>query len=165
MNMTIKSRRTFFQTTFLSSLVMVMSNNTLFASVTPLQTLAVVQEDLFPIEMITQANAYAYISLIFKHSRVSAQDKQFLRNGSKWLNEEAVAKYNKVYTKLSSKERQETLEIISNQSWGESWIKTVLSYIMEAVLGDPLYGVNKNESGWKWLGHSTGLPRPKEMFL
>jgi len=165
MKMTIKSRRTFFQTTFLSSLVMVMSNNTLFASVTPLQTLAVVQEDLFPKEMITQANAYAYINLIFKHSRVSAQDKQFLRNGAKWLNEEAVAKYNKVYTKLSSKQRQETLEIISNQSWGESWIKTVLSYIMEAVLGDPLYGVNKNESGWKWLGHSTGLPRPKEMFL
>ena len=163
--MTIKSRRTFFQTTFLSTLVMITANNTLFASITPLQTLAVVQEDLFPKEMITKANAYAYVSLVFKHSRVSAEDKQFLRNGTKWLNEEAVAKYNKVYTKLSSKERQEILELISNTSWGESWIKTVLSYIMEAVLGDPLYGVNKDEFGWKWLHHSSGLPRPKEMYL
>ena len=163
--MTIKSRRTFFQTTFLSTLVMITANNTLFASITPLQTLAVVQEDLFPKEMITKANAYAYVSLVFKHSRVSAEDKQFLRNGTKWLNEEAVAKYNKVYTKLSSKERQEILELISNTRWGESWIKTVLSYIMEAVLGDPLYGVNKDEFGWKWLHHSSGLPRPKEMYL
>mgnify|MGYP002639305181 FL=1 len=163
--MTIKSRRTFFQTTFLSTLVMITANNTLFASITPLQTLAVVQEDLFPKEMITKANAYAYVSLVFKHSRVSAEDKQFLRNGTKWLNEEAVVKYNKVYTKLSSKERQEILELISNTSWGESWIKTVLSYIMEAVLGDPLYGVNKDEFGWKWLHHSSGLPRPKEMYL
>ena len=163
--MTIKSRRTFFQTTFLSTLVMITANNTLFASITPLQTLAVVQEDLFPKEMITKANAYAYVSLVFKHSRVSAEDKQFLRNGTKWLNEEAVVKYNKVYTKLSSKERQEILELISNTRWGESWIKTVLSYIMEAVLGDPLYGVNKEEFGWKWLHHSSGLPRPKEMYL
>lgn len=144
---------------------MVTANNTLFASITPLQTLAVVQKDLFPKEMITQANAYAYVSLVFKHSRVSAQDKQFLRNGTKWLHEEAVAKYNKVYTNLSPQERQDTLKSIANTSWGETWIKTVLSYIMEAVLGDPLYGVNKDEFGWKWLNHKTGSPRPKEMYL
>jgi len=163
--MKIESRRSFFKTTFLTSLIMVTSSNSLFASVTPLQTLAVVQEDLFPKEMITKANAYAYINLIFKHSRVSAQDKQFLRNGTKWLHEEAVAKYNKVYTSLSSKERQNVLEMISEQSWGESWIKKVLSYIMEAVLGDPVYGINKDKSGWKWLHHSSGLPRPKEMYV
>ena len=163
--MKIKSRRTFFKTTFLTSLIMITNKNSLFASITPLQTLAVVQEDLFPKEMITQANAYAYVNLIFKHSRVSAQDKQFLRNGAKWLNEEAVAKYNKVYTNLSSKERQNILEIISNTSWGETWIKTVLSYILEAVLGDPLYGINKGKFGWKWLNHTTGLPRPKEMYI
>lgn len=163
--MTLKSRRNFFKTTFLSSLVMVMSNNTLFASVTPLQTLSIVQEDLFPKEMITSSNAYPYISNIFKHSRVSAEDKQFLRNGTKWLNEEAVRQYKQVYTKLSSKERQNILEQIAQESWGESWIKTVLSYILEATLGDPIYGINKNESGWKWLNHTSGLPRPKEKYL
>ena len=163
--MKIKSRRTFFKTTFLTSLIMVTNNNSLFASITPLQTLALVQEDLFPKEMITQANAYAYVSLIFKHSRVSAQDKQFLRNGTKWLNEEAVSKYKKVYTKLSPKERQNILELISSTSWGEAWIKTVLSYILEAVLGDPIYGINKATFGWKWLKHTSGLPRPKEMYV
>lgn len=163
--MNSRSRRSFFHTTFLSGLVMVMSNNELFASVTPLQTLAIVQEDLFPKEIITSSNSYAYISIIFKHSRVSADNKQFLRNGTKWLNEEAVKQYKNVYTKLSSKERHNILQIIAEESWGESWIKTVLSYILEASLGDPIYGINKNESGWKWLEHASGLPRPKVMYL
>lgn len=163
--MLLESRRTFFKTTFLSSLVIVMSQNKLFASVTPMQTLATLQEDLFPKEMITSSNSYAYISIIFKHSRVNAQDKQFLRNGTKWLNEEAVKMHKEVYTKLSPTQRQNVLHQIAEESWGESWIKTVLSYILEATLGDPLYGINKNESGWKWLNHTSGLPRPKEKYL
>ena len=144
---------------------MVMFQDKLFGAVTPLQTLAVVQEDLFPQEMIQSSNALSYISVIFAHSRVSADNKRFLRNGSKWLNEKAVQIYGEVYTKLSSKQRQKVLQKIAQESWGESWIETVLSYIMEAVLGDPVYGVNKNELGWKWLGHVSGLPRPKEMYL
>ena len=163
--MFLDSRRTFIKTSFLSTLVMVMFQDKLYASVTPFQTLAVVQEDLFPQEMISSSNAYAYIGLIFKHSRVSADDKQYLRNGTKWLNEEAVNTYKKVYTQLSPKERQNILQNISKESWGESWIKIVLSYILEATLGDPLYGINKKESGWKWLNHESGLPRPKEMYL
>ena len=163
--MLLDSRRTFLKTSFLSTLVMIMSEDKLYSSVTPLQTLAIVQEDLFPQEMITSSNAYAYISIIFKHSRVSADDKQYLRNGTKWLNEQAVSTYKKVYTHLSPQERQNILHTIAKESWGESFIKIVLSYIMEATLGDPIYGINKKESGWKWLSHESGLPRPKEMYL
>lgn len=144
---------------------MIMAKNELYASVSPMQTLALLQKDLFPSEILASSNAYGYVSIIFHHSRVSAQDKQFLRNGIKWLNEEALMQYKKIYTKLPSKERQNVLEIIAKESWGESWIKRVLSYILEATLGDPIYGINKNESGWKWLNHTSGLPRPKEMYL
>lgn len=163
--MLLKPRRVFFKTAFLTTLIIISSKNKLFASLTPLQTLAIVQEDLFPQKMISNSNALSYISIIFKHSRISADNKQFLRNGTKWLNEEAVSQYDKLYTKLDSKQRQTILKIISKESWGKSWIKTVLSYIMEAVLGDPIYGINKNEFGWRWLNHESGLPRPKEATL
>lgn len=161
----MSSRRTFFKTTFLTTLVMVMSQSKLFASVTPLQTFAVLQEDLFPQKFISKSNALTYMSLVFKHSRVSASDKQFLRNGTKWLHEEAVATYGEVYTKLSASQRENILQKIAKESWGEAWIKRVLSYIMEAILGDPIYGINKNEFAWRWLGHESGLPRPKEIYL
>jgi hypothetical protein len=159
------SRRTFLQTTFLTSLVMVMSNKQLFASVTPLQTLAVVQEDLFPKEFVTKSNALAYMSVVLKHSRISAENKRFIRNGTKWLHEESVKLFDRVYTELDSTQRDKVLKSIVKESWGKSWVKMVLSYILEASLGDPIYGINKGEFGWKWLGHSSGVPRPKEAYL
>ena len=144
---------------------MVMSQKKLFAAVTPLQTLSVVQNDLFPQEIVQKSNAYAYVSVVFKHSRIRAQQKQFLRNGSKWLNEEAVKIYGEVYTKITSSQRQKVLQSIAQESWGDAWIRLVLKFILEATLGDPIYGINKGEFGWKWLHHSSGLPRPKEVYL
>ena len=43
---------------------------------------------------------------------------------------------------------------------GENWLSTLLLYIFEALLTDPVYGGNPNGIGWKWLGHNPGLPRP-----
>lgn len=134
-------------------------------SVSPLKILKVVQVDLFPQKAVENANAYRYLSVIFKHSLVSDSDKQYLRNGTRWINEEAVLEYDKSYIDLDSSQRQKILKQISKESWGKSWMKTVLSYIMEATLGDPIYGINKNESGWKWLSHTPSFPRPKEALL
>ena len=161
----MKSRRTFFQTAFLGTSLLFISGKGVFASVTPLQTLELVQVDLFPQTMVENANAFAYLSVILKHSHISNENKQFLRNGTRWLNEEAVKEYKEVYTKLNKDQRQNILKIVAKESWGRGWIKTVLTYIMEATLGDPIYGINKNETGWKWLEHESGLPRAKEALL
>ena len=161
----MKSRRTFFKTALLGTSILAISGKDVFASVTPLQTLKIVQLDLFPQSMIENANAYAYLSLILNHSLVSEDDKKFLRNGTRWLNEEALKEYKTTYIKLNKHQRQNILKIISKETWGKSWIKKVLTYIMEATLGDPIYGINKNETGWRWLNHETGLPRPKAALL
>lgn len=163
--MFLKSRRTFLKTTFLSSAVIVMSGDELFGAVTPLQTLAVVQKDLFPHAEIVEANASSYLSLIFNHTLVSDEDKEFLRNGVQWLNEESVTIYKTTYTELSQTQRQNILKTIAQERWGENWIQTVLTYIIEATLGDPIYGINKNGAGWKWLNYTGGLPSPKEALL
>jgi len=159
------SRRGFLKKTILSAGVLVMSGDVVFGAVSPIQTLELVQKDLFPFADELKSNAYPYLSLILNHSRVSDSQKKFLRNGVQWLNESAVEKHNKIYGALSSKERQETLKRISTSPWGESWIETVLTYVMEAVLGDPIYAINKNEAGWEWLNHQPGLPRPTKALL
>jgi hypothetical protein len=41
----------------------------------------------------------------------------------------------------------------------------MLKYIMESVLGDPIYDINTKQQGWAWLNHETGYPRPKKAFL
>jgi len=159
------SRRNFLKTSTLTSAVFIAFGCELFAEATTTQTFALVQDDLFPYSKELGVNSSAYMTLILNHSRVTDEDKEFLKNGVKWLNEEAVAKYKNSYTKLSYSQRQNTLKSISQEKWGESWLDMMLTYILEATFSDRVYGVNPKEAGQKWLGFSNGLPKPKEALL
>lgn len=167
--MIFKSRRAFLKNSFLTSVILVTCSDELFGAVAPMQTIALVQKDLFPqndnVPKTDEINAAYYLNTILNHSRITDQDKDFIRNGVKWLNEECAQKYKKVYTKLSNKERQNILQEIAQSRWGDSWIRTIMTYLLEAMLGDPIYGGNKNQSGWKWLNHQGGLPRPIKALL
>jgi len=142
-----------------------MSGCQLFGAVTPYETINTLQKDLFPKANELRVNTSAYMTIVLNHSRISDEDKSFIRNGVQWLNEEAVAKYKNSYTKLSYSQRQNTLKSISREKWGESWLDMMLTYIMEATFSDRIYGVNPKEAGQKWLGFSNGLPKPKEALL
>ena len=159
------SRRFFLKNSILSSAVLIMHSSNVYGVVQPIETIALVQEDLFPFAKKSAVDTNSYLNIIFNHSRVSDEDKMFIRNGVQWLNEESVKKYKKAYMSLDARERQSLLQIISKERWGESWIETLLSYIMEAMFSDKVYGVNPNEAGQKWLNHSNGLPSPKEALL
>ncbi|WP_297482464.1 gluconate 2-dehydrogenase subunit 3 family protein, partial [Sulfurimonas sp.] len=106
-----------------------------------------------------------YMHIVFHHSRISKSDKVFIKNGIKWLNEEAIKMQKNTYVKLSSLERQAVLRSIAKTEWGESFLYNIMGYMFEAMLGDPIYGGNNKEAGWKWLAFSGGEPRPKKAFL
>lgn len=167
--MFLKSRRNFLKDTFLTTAVIVMSNKELYGAVSVLGTISLIQQDLFPqtknIPTLKDVNAVEYLSTVLRSTHISDANKEFIRNGVQWINEEAVSIYKKSYVHLSSDERQSVLKSISTQRWGESWIETILTYIFEAMLSDPIYGVNKNEAGWKWLKHSCGEPRPTKALV
>jgi len=163
--MFLKTRRTFLKSTFCTTALIVLPKSELFGAVPILETIALVQEDLFPSIRKLDINSSSYLSLILHHSRVADDEKEFLRNGVQWLNEEAVFHYKHPYIKLSSSQRQNILQIISKQRWGDNWIYTMLTYIVEATLSDPIYGANRDGAGWKWLEHIPGLPQPKEPYL
>jgi len=158
-------RRAFLKTGFLSSAVVVMNGCTVFGITTPRDTIKILQNDLFPKANELGINAADYIGIVLKHSRITKEDKKYLINGVKWLNEYAVEMYKKQYTKLLAHERQKVLEGFSQESWGSSWLDTVLRYTFEASFGDPIYGANKMQAGWNWLEFRGGEPRPKKAFL
>jgi len=142
-----------------------MSGCNIFGTVSPTKTIDLAAKDLFPFADELKVDTSAYLTLIFNHSRVTDEEKNFLRNGVKWLNEEAILLYDMVYTKLNATQRENTLKTISQQNWGESWIESILTYTMEAIFSDKIYGVNKEENAHKWLNATMGLPRPKERLL
>lgn len=167
--MYLKTRRTFLKKTAFSTTALVLPAAEIFASASVLDTLELAQRDLYgdssDAPSFKEINARAYLSLVLTHSLVMQSTKKFIKNGALWLDEEAEKLYKKPYTKLDKNERQKTLESVAQYKWCENWMNVMLSFIYEAVLGDTIYGVNKNESGWKWLHHASGLPRPKEPLL
>lgn len=167
--MIFKTRRTFLKNSFLTSVIFVTCYNELFAAVTPMDTIALVHKDLFPdgrgVPKTNDINASYYLNAILNHSRVSDEMKAFIRDGVKRLNEESAAQYEKVYTRLTASQREKILEEIADTGWGESWIETLLTYLLEAMLGDPVYGGNRAARGWIWLNHKPGLPTPVKALL
>lgn len=161
----IGSRRDFFKTALFSSGVLLFSSGKLFGAVSPVQTLAIVQNDLFPHADKIGMRTYEYFHIVLNHSRIDDDTKNFIRNGIQWLNEESITLYKQLYVKLPHEKRQEVLHSIAKQQWGENWIDTILGFIMEAVLGDPIYGSNIKKAGWEWLGFEAGIPRPVEPLL
>lgn len=161
----LNSRRLFFKNSLFGTTILIMSGCDFFALVTPKETIVSVQKDLFPFANELNSNFSAYFSTVLNHSKISDTQKTTIIYGVKMLNETSVKEYRQLYIKLSSIQREAVLKKISKEKWGESWIESILAYTMEAVLGDPIYGVNKNEAGWKWLNHTSGLPRPKVAYL
>ena len=127
------------------------------------KTLKVVQEILFPKGLKAPAasefGATAYLANVSSHSSFLASDLRFLKHGAQQLMDE----HNDFLT-LSFEEQEENLREFTQSTLGENWVAFVLYFTIEGLLSDPLYGGNKNESGWKWLGHNSGQPRPQKPF-
>lgn len=130
----------------------------------PWHTLAVVQEHLFPSETDSpgakEINAIEYLRNVVDDPTIDSDEKEFILNGVKWLNDLALEKHKAVFTDLSQIQRANMLQQITKTTAGRNWISKLLSYIFEALLSDPVYGGNPNGIGWKWLEHYPGFPRP-----
>lgn len=160
------NRRQFLQKSFLTISVVAIYNGKVFAKISPIDSLDLLCSDLFPMLNEIDSNSAWYIkNVVLHHSKIDLPTKKFIRNGVKWLNEEAISLYGDIYINLSYEKREAILQNIAQTRWGDSFIYTMLQYILESVLGDPIYGINMRGQGWKWLNHSTGYPRPKKAFL
>lgn len=163
--MILNTRRNFFKKSFLGGAVLLFYNSSLYGAAEPLKTLTLAQVDLFPKAEELHVDTASYLLLILDHSRITASHKEFLRNGVQWLHEESLKLHGKLYYNLLEQERQEVLQEISEYGWGESWVDALLTYSMEALCSDVVYGVNKKDAAQKWLGFRAGFPHPKRAYL
>ena len=132
----------------------------------PWLTIGVVQDHLFPAETDSpgakEINAITYLQNVISSSAIDKDEKEFILNGVKWLNDLSLEKHEAVFIYLSDSERTDMLHQITKSKAGRRWVSKLLSYICEALLGDPVYGGNPDGIGWKWLNHHPGFPRPSK---
>ncbi len=134
----------------------------------PWLTLAEVQEHLFPpgdSSEQTSPGAKDIAALRFLRNMLDAPDtdaeeKSFILNGVNWLNDLSEKNYQSKFVKLSSENKETILRQIETSNAGSRWLSLMMSYLIEALLSDPVYGGNKDQQGWKWLEHIPGFPTP-----
>ena len=135
----------------------------------PWKTLAEVQEHLFPAGEGTPGagdiQAIVYLRNTLENPAADGQDKEFVLNGVDWLNDLARKKYQRAFGALDARYREIVLRQIEQTKAGRNWLSLLVTYLLEALLADPVYGGNPNGLGWRWLDHQRGYPRPTENHL
>lgn len=128
------------------------------------QTLAAVQEVLFPAgENIPGAGdigATVYLHKTIENPDADGEDKDFIFRGIGWLDGLTQEHHKKTFVQLSAVQQEEVIQLIVKSRAGRNWVSMLLTYTLEALLADPVYGGNKNQAGWKWLQHQPGYPAP-----
>jgi gluconate 2-dehydrogenase gamma chain len=127
------------------------------------QTIAQVQEILFPpgedIPGASDCGAVIYLHGVIE-TREGAEDRDFILRGAGWLDDLTQQNYQKNFVQLAPLQQQQTITQIVGSRAGRNWVSLLLTYILEALLADPVYGGNHDGIGWKWLQHQPGYPTP-----
>jgi len=130
----------------------------------PWKTLAEVQQHLFPashgVPGASDIQAVVYLRNTIENPAADGEDKEFLFNGVGWLNELAQKQGQKPFAALDVQQREMLLREIEQSRAGRNWLSLLLTYLLEALLADPVYGGNPDGIGWTWLEHQPGYPAP-----
>jgi gluconate 2-dehydrogenase gamma chain len=126
--------------------------------------LFLIHAHLFPSEPdspgATDINSIQYVQKLLKDPQIKDREKRLMLYGINWTNETAQELFQMQLSSLNEKEIEAVLIDLGSYKNGNRWLSNNISYILEALLSDPIYGSNTNEIGWKWLQHKEGYPRP-----
>ena len=130
----------------------------------PWRTLEAVMEQLLPAEPDSPGardiGAVAYLRSMLQARDVPEDDRRFIFDGVGWLDDLAKNEHAADFIALNPGQREDILRTIAQSRAGERWLSTLLTWVLEALLSDPVYGGNPNSIGWKWLQHPAGYPTP-----
>ena len=147
-----------------TALALLPQNSKTHIDIAPFKVIQAVQETFFPKGLKAPSafefGATNYLLRVSSHSSFVKSDLKFLLYGADLL----INRENGFIT-MSIKERDRALRaFVNSSSKAENWVSLLLYYTLEALLSDPIYGGNRDELGWRWLGHHTGQPQPKVKF-
>lgn len=136
----------------------------------PWLTISEVQNHLFPAETEStlispgakDIHALEYLRAMIKTPDFDQEERELIINGVTWLNDLAKQQYSKKFIQLNSPSKEKILRRIEKSRAGERWLSAILTYLLEALLTDPIYEGNPNGIGWAWLQHQPGFPTPPE---
>lgn len=111
---------------------------------------------------VDDLNTFGYFMWFFSTELLPQEEKDFIVDGMDFIEAKSKEIYKKSFFELSSKRQEVLIANIVDMNDGEKLMAVMITYILESLILDPIYGGNKDEAGWKWLNHVPGNPRPDE---
>ena len=107
-----------------------------------------------------EINALGYLRFVVSDRFIAQQDRDFIVQGARWLDQLAQQQTGQPFTALDEDGREQLLRQTARSAAGENLIATLLTYLFEALLTAPAYGGNPDGIGWRWLQYVPGFPLP-----
>jgi gluconate 2-dehydrogenase gamma chain len=107
-----------------------------------------------------ELGALKYFEWAMNDAGTPESERSRIKKGLERLEDLSREKNGRQFWECPPEEQKKLFEIFLEKNTNERWASLVLSYLLEAVLGDPVYGGNAEEKGWKWIEHTPGFPRP-----
>lgn len=109
-----------------------------------------------------QVHATTYLESALLDPGIPSKHVVHLRKGIRTL--DAWAKQNGAsdFVSLAPDGQDRALRAFAQTGAGLWWMRTLLGFTLEALLGDPARGANPQQRGWQWARHRPGFPRPVE---
>lgn len=130
----------------------------------PWKTLDAVQRHLFPAADdapgAADIGALRYLRTAIDNPAADGKDRAFIVDGVGWLNALTQETWQRPFAALDEQQRETVLRRIEASRAGRNWLSLLLTYLLEALLTDPVYGGNPRGVGWQWLEHQPGYPTP-----
>ncbi len=127
-------------------------------------TMAAVQETLWPagegVPGARDLHATDVLDAALASPDTPPIELVWVRNGIESVHGLARVRGVATFEALSPADREAVLVAFREKDEGQGWLRIVLGYTLEAVLGDPVHGGNPGEIGWKWAGYEPADLRP-----
>lgn len=127
-------------------------------------TMEAAQETLWPagpgVPGAKDVNATRVLDAALADPDVPPIEREWVRGWIPALNDLARARGARTFGSLDPAGREAVLVAFRERPEGAGWIRVVLGYTLEAVLGDPVHGGNPGEIGWRWAGYEPFDLRP-----
>lgn len=107
-------------------------------------------------------NAFSHLIWVLSDTEHYQWERDYITSKMAKIILECELNYHTTFTQLTQEQLEEYVSYMSQRVWSRRWLSLLLTFIFEALTLDPIYQINTNEQGWKWLEHQSGLPRPTE---
>ena len=123
-------------------------------------TIAAAQEHMLPSSISSpgalSVNAIGYLDAAIRQGAVPPEQLASLIRGAEALDKRAGGAF------ANAPQKDALLRAYQKTPDGEAWMTAVLSYALEALLGDPIHGGNPGGIAWAWAGIRPPFPRPRK---